>query len=220
MGSNEKNMNARKVPPPPLLFVVSGPSGSGKGTALECIEHEFSTQIVRCPTCTTRSPRPGERTDRDYRFVCRDEFQRLVKAGEIWEFTRTYGDELYGSPRDLIDASGTSHLSVELDCNGFHRVKSLSRRQVVGIFIMPPTAEVLSDRIQKRTAETNLAERLQKARGQLSHAWAYHYILVNDSRDRFLSDLRTVVAAELVRWNGVHHVSAHWADFDSTLHSR
>ena len=127
--------------PKPLLFVISGPSGSGKGTALDFIEREFADSIARSPTYTTRARRNGERDGKDYNYVSDDRFQELVAQKEIFEFTRTYNDELYGSPRRLINADDGHHLLVELDFNGFHRLRSISRRKVIGIFIMPPSIE-------------------------------------------------------------------------------
>lgn len=203
--------------PNPLLFVISGPSGSGKGTALDFIEKEFRAYISRCPTYTTRSKREGERQDRDYHFVTQEQFDKLIADREIFEFTRTYNDELYGSPSTLVNADTERHFLVELDFNGFHRIRSISRRKVIGIFIMPPSIEVLSQRILARAPETNLDRRLHRVSEQIAHAWSYNYILLNLDRDEFLKQLSSVVAAELYRLNGINFLTENWHTLDVTL---
>ena len=203
--------------PKPLLFVISGPSGSGKGTALDFIEREFAPVITRSPTYTTRARRNGEREGKDYRYVDQRRFDELVAEHEIFEFTRTYNDELYGSPRCLINAEDGHHLLVELDFNGFHRLRSISRRKVIGIFIMPPSIEELSQRILARQPETNLDRRLHRVSEQIAHAWSYDYIVLNQDRTEFLRRIRAVVEAELFRLDGVGFLTANWHALDITL---
>jgi len=204
--------------PKPLLFVISGPSGSGKGTALDFIEREFADSIARSPTYTTRARRNGERDGKDYNYVSDERFQDLVTQNEIFEFTRTYNDELYGSPRRLINADNGHHLLVELDFNGFHRLRSISRRKVIGIFIMPPSIEELSRRILARQPETNLDRRLHRVSEQIAHAWSYDYIILNRDRDEFLRRVRCTVEAELFRLDGVGFLTENWHTLDVTLH--
>lgn len=204
--------------PKPLLFVISGPSGSGKGTALDFIEREFADSIARSPTYTTRARRNGERDGKDYNYVSDERFQELVAQNEIFEFTRTYNDELYGSPRRLINADNGHHLLVELDFNGFHRLRSISRRKVIGIFIMPPSIEELSRRILARQPETNLDRRLHRVSEQIAHAWSYDYIILNRDRDEFLRRVRCTVEAELFRLDGVGFLTENWHTLDVTLH--
>jgi len=204
--------------PKPLLFVISGPSGSGKGTALDFIEREFADSIARSPTYTTRARRNGERDGKDYNYVSDDRFQELVAQKEIFEFTRTYNDELYGSPRRLINADDGHHLLVELDFNGFHRLRSISRRKVIGIFIMHPSIEELSRRILARQPETNLDRRLHRVSEQIAHAWSYDYIILNRDREEFLRRVRCAVEAELFRLDGVGFLTENWHTLDVTLH--
>jgi len=203
--------------PKPLLFVISGPSGSGKGTALDFIEHEFDESISRSPTYTTRTRRNGEREGKDYHCVNQKRFDELVAENEIFEFTRTYNDELYGSPRSLINADNGRHLLVELDFNGFHRLRSISRRKVIGIFIMPQSIEVLSQRILARQPETNLERRLHRVSEQIAHAWSYDYIVLNQDREEFLRHIRCLVEAELYRLAGVSFLTGNWHTLDITL---
>ncbi len=213
--TEEKTFSAMK--PAPLLFVISGPSGSGKGTALEFVASEFRKFITRCPTYTTRTMRKGETQDKDYHFVTQARFDKFVAEGEIFEFTRTYNDELYGSPIALVNADTDDHLLVELDFNGFHRIKTISRRRVIGIFIMPPSIEELAKRILTRSPETNIQRRLQRVSEQIAHAWSYDYIILNHDREEFLKRLESVVASELFRLDGVKFLTEHWRSLDVTL---
>lgn len=217
MKKMNKIKNLTDLSPPPLLFVISGPSGSGKGTALDFIDQNFKDVITRNPTYTTRKPRKGEKQGKEYNFVSKTCFENLVAQGAIFEFTRTYSDELYGSPSELVETATPNHLVVELDYNGFYRVRALSRRQIVSIFVMPPTIKALSDRIESRQLEKNLSQRLEIARKQMSHAWSYNYVLINENRSSFLEQLHKVIFSEVIRWDGIRHLTIHWRSLDSTL---
>jgi guanylate kinase len=188
----------------PLLIVVSGPSGAGKKTFLDHVGQRFP-QMRRVTTYTTRYPREGERDGVDYRFISDDDFNEKVHTGEIFESTRTYGDYQYGSPSDLISTRDQAPLFVELDVKGMARLRSSSPRRVVSVFIMPPSLEALMQRIVARTGEKpeNLAARMATVSLQLDFAWSFDYVLVNDELGTFLSDVESVLNAELVRQHGI-----------------
>lgn len=190
----------------PLLFVVSGPSGAGKGTALRHLTDALG--LRRVPTCTTRPARPGEEAGRDYRFLTEPEFAALQDSGEIFESTRTYADSLYGSPRDLLDAGDPEPLLTELDPGGFVRVRAASQRRVVGLFVTAGSEDELRRRITLRGQGDEADRRLKIRTDQLTWAWMYDYVLLNDDRDGFLRDVATVVTAELVRLDGARRMLA------------
>jgi guanylate kinase len=185
----------------PLLFVLSGPSGSGKGTALGHIGQTFP-EIGRVTTFTTRSPRSGETPGVDYNFITAEEFQERVDDGSIYEAAKTYGDYLYGSPRVLVDETEPKPLLVELEVKGMLRLRATSKRHVVSIFVLPPSTQALADRITRRHVEGNIDARLEKALDQIQYALAYDYVIVNDGLDQFLLDLQSVIHAELIRSKG------------------
>lgn len=185
----------------PLLFVLSGPSGSGKGTALAHLADKFP-EIRRVTTYTTRSPRAGEQAGIDYNFISAEEFQNRVEDGSIYEAAKTYGDYLYGSPRVLVDDAEAAPLLVELEVKGMLRLKATSKRRVISIFVLPPSTAALAERITKRHVEGNIDARLTKALDQIQYALAYDYVIVNDGLDHFLSDLSAVFNAELIRARG------------------
>lgn len=183
----------------PILFIVSGPSGAGKGTFLAHVAQKFP-DLKRVQTFTTRPPRPNESPD-DYNFVTLQEFERLTHDGEIFEFTKTYDDFFYGSPTRLVRTSETEDLLVELEVKGMLRLKALSQRRVVSIFVLPPTMAALATRIKARHQEDNFEARLAKAKDQVSYAYAYDYVLVNDDLEKFRDQAEAIVRAERLKRN-------------------
>jgi len=185
----------------PILFVISGPSGSGKGTALEIIRRSCP-DIERVTTYTTRSPRENERPGRHYHFVTEADFFRLVSEGEIVEYSTPYGDYFYGSPRSILEIGNKRDSVIELDYRGMLRARSLAERRVVSVFLVTPTLTDLQGRIGRRAREANLADRIGAAREQLQFAWAYDYVLLNDDPKTFESQLLDIVRAEQLRRRG------------------
>jgi guanylate kinase len=198
----------------PLLFVLSGPSGGGKGTALEELT---ASGYVRVPTYTTRAARPGETHGVHYRFVDDEEFMKRVAAGDIVEYTRTYSDSLYGAPRELFETDREEALLAELDVKGFARLRSLSRRRVAGLFVTAPTIDTAAERINGRGREENLDRRLQVHDNQLDHSWWYDYFVVNDDLDRFREIVSMIGQVELARTHGARYLARRWMEMDATL---
>lgn len=200
----------------PLLFVVSGPSGSGKGTLMKHVVERFP-EIRRVPTYTTREPRPGEVRDQDYRYVDETTFNAHLDSGEIFECTRSYGSHLYGSPRKLLEVSDPSPLIVEMDYKGMFRIRASSRRHVVPLFVLPPLGKELEGRITGRNKESDLKARLEIGLDQLQFAWAYDYVVENLELDKFMADIEHAVGAELLRARGRQAMLDHRHDYDHTL---
>lgn len=198
----------------PVVFVVSGPSGAGKGTALEWMTGPGG--ISRVPTYTTRPPRSGERDGTDYHFVSEQAFFSLYRSGGIFEYTRTYSDSYYGSPRALLQDADQAPLAVELDPTGFARVRAVSARRVVGIFITAGPAD-LRGRLEARDQGADTSRRLKVRAEQQRWAWVYDYLLVNDDREDFLADLAAVTGSELIRLRGARHLVSTRHDSDPTL---
>lgn len=200
----------------PVLFVVSGPSSAGKGTALGWLV--ASGQVRRVATYTTRPPRPGERDGVDYRFVDEATFFNLHQAGEIFEYTRTYSASYYGSPVSLRDDQDPGFLVAELDPAGFVRICASSARRVVGIFVTTDSEAQLRERLAARGQGAEADQRLRIRTDQLTWAWMYDYVLVNNDREQFLADLEVVVTSELLRTRGARHMLDQRQSSDPTLH--
>ena len=126
----------------PPLFVISGPSGAGKGTALDWMV--AAGLVRRVPTYTTRPPRPTEKDGVEYNFVTDEAFTKLRAEGQLIEYTRTYADSYYGSPRELLDSRDPIPLAAELEPTGYVKVRAMSARRVIGIFVTTRTETELA----------------------------------------------------------------------------
>jgi guanylate kinase len=179
--------------------ILSAPSGGGKTT----IAHAL---LARRPdlgysvSCTTRSPRPGEVQGRDYYFLTRAEFLAKREEGAFAESAEVHGN-LYGTLRAEVDrvlASGR-HVVMDIDVQGSVQFMR-AFPQSVTIFILPPSAEVLLDRLRARKTESaaQLAARLQSALQELQQVSEYEYIVVNDDLERAVASVGSIVDAEVV----------------------
>ncbi|MBX3395040.1 MAG: guanylate kinase [Phycisphaerae bacterium] len=181
------------------VIVVSGPSGVGKSTICHrlCDElpAEFSVSV------TTRTPRPGEQHDRDYRYVSPEEFQQLRNAGELLEFAEVYG-HYYGTPlaavREAVSAGRA--IILEIDINGCIQVRR-KMPDAVCFFILPPNPEEQARRIIGRNTDPEdvIRRRLEKADGEIRYAneaGCYDYFVVNDQIDDTLARIKSLIAAK------------------------
>lgn len=174
------------------LFVVSGPSGAGKGTVVR-------KALARRPdvrlsvSATTRPPRPGERDGVEYRFVSEPEFRRMREAGELLESAEVYGN-LYGTPRSDVEAALDAGRDVlcELDIQGAESVRRAAPDAVL-VFIEPPSVDALRTRLEDRGTEgpEELARRMDAAAAELRRKALFDHVVVNDDADE--------AAAALVR---------------------
>jgi guanylate kinase len=179
----------KAVNPPPLLIVVSGPSGSGKGVALQFLTECGLEKVV---TYTTRQPRPGEMDKVHYNFISEEEFVILDRQGHFLEYNRTYYRDIYASPAEVLSFSDeTRNQVMELDPEGYFFVKTNSLRKVVGLFVLPPNLAELQYRITNRSenSEEELKRRIALAKRQIMNAWMYDYVVSNDEIDNFTGSL-------------------------------
>jgi guanylate kinase len=184
------------------IFVISGPSGSGKTTLLESLlkHRELKGKLYRSISLTTRSRRHGERDGLHYFFVRREEFQKLLKAKKILEWTKYLG-YYYATPRDFVDKQlGTGrNLALCLDAIGARKISKLYPRQSVTIFIAPPSIEELRKRITDRapTKRSELHKRLAIAKKEVLGAAKYDYCLMNDDFKQAVNGLKDIVLREI-----------------------
>jgi guanylate kinase len=179
------------------VFVVTGPSGAGKGTLIQLVLPRFQ-ELAPAVSATTREQRPGEEEGKHYWFLDRDAFDRRVDAGEFLEWVDFVGNR-YGTLRSEIDRlreSGKAPL-LELETEGAKRVK----RRVEGavtVFVTAPVDE-LERRLRDRATESTgvIEDRLHKAREQLAEAADFDYVVENDDRTRAAEALAAIVADHL-----------------------
>ena len=179
------------------VFVVTGPSGAGKGTLIELVLPRFP-ELALAVSATTRAQRPGEQDGVHYWFLDRAEFDRRVDAGEFLEWVDFVGNR-YGTLKSEIDrlrADGKAPL-LELETEGAKRVKRRTDGAVT-VFVTAPVGE-LERRLRERATESSgvIDDRLRKAREQLDEAGDFDYVVENDDRNRAADALATIVAEHL-----------------------
>jgi guanylate kinase len=183
-----------------LLFVVSAPSGAGKTTLCRAMTKIFPG-LHYSVSFTTRPPRPGDKDGRDYHFVSPGEFQRMLDGGEFLEWAEIYGHR-YGTSGVLIKKIRAEGRDVILDIDeqGARQIKE-TERSAVFILILPPTLGELHRRLAGRKTENGsaLAERLQKAKSEMTEARWYDYIIVNDALKKAEERLSAIIMAENCR---------------------
>jgi guanylate kinase len=183
-----------------ILFIISSPSGGGKTSLVKALL-EAEPGMRLSVSYTTRPPRPGEVHGRAYHFVTLPEFERLLETGEFLENAVIYGNR-YGTSRKWIEReqAGGHDVLLEIDWQGAQQVRRLMRN-VVSIFILPPSPEVLESRLMGRGQDSAevVRKRLAAARDEISHASEYDYVIINDEFNRAALDLRSIIRAERLK---------------------
>ena len=183
----------------PFPIIVSSPSGGGKTTVVQRLLRRDKT-LRRVVTATTRAPRDGEKNGRDYHFWTEKQFQNAVKKGQMLEWAKVHA-HYYGIPKKSVDGvlkEGRCPVLV-IDVQG---AKTVSGKypQAVKIFIVPPSLDVLKQRIAARKDHTqDVALRLRTAKKELKEIKHYHYVVLNDRLDRAVADTAAVIRAEQLK---------------------
>lgn len=182
------------------LFVVSSPSGGGKGTI---IRHVLAVveNLSYSVSYTTRAPRSGEVDGREYFFVNRTTFEEMIEGGEFLEWACVHGN-LYGTARRQIAQQTAAGIDIilEVDVQGAASVRQLLMDSV-SVFILPPSYEVLRQRLLARGTDTppELELRLRNAPEELRQYSAFDYVIINDQIDRAAGQLASIIYAERAR---------------------
>ena len=163
------------------LFVLSGPSGAGKGTLIQRV-FEIDNSFYYSVSATTRQMRDGEEDGVNYFFLTREKFEELIDKNELLEYTEFCGN-YYGTPTRMIDEKLGNGISVilEIETDGASRIKK-KRPDCKSIFILPPSYETLAHRLRKRNTETEekIQKRLARAKEELLEAEKYDFKVIND----------------------------------------
>ena len=182
-----------------LMLVFSSPSGAGKTTIAKGLM-AAEPDIVMSVSVTTRKPRPGEVDGKDYYFLDTAAFERMRDAGELLEWAHVHGN-LYGTPRAAVEAALAAGRDVlfDIDWQGAQQLAaSASAADLVRVFVLPPSAEALGQRLKGRAQDGAdvVARRLAAAGVEIGHWAEYDYVLVNDVVADSLAVVRGVLAAE------------------------
>lgn len=185
---------------PGILFVVSSPSGGGKGTLIQRV-------LTRMPdlsysvSYTTRQPRDGEVDGREYFFVTSEQFSQMIEHDDFLEWARVHS-HLYGTSRDQVarDVSLGRDIVLEVDVQGAASIRNLID-DAVSVFILPPSLEVLRERLIARGTDSpdELALRLRNAPEELKAYKAFDYVIINDDAESASAKLMAIIEAERTR---------------------
>jgi guanylate kinase len=182
------------------LFILSAPSGTGK-TSLTKALLRVNINLWLSISYTSRPIRPGEVEGHDYYFVERKVFEQMLGNGEFIESAEVYGN-LYGTSQKWINETIDSGKDVllEIDSQGAQQVRKIFSN-VVSIFVLPPSLEVLESRLEDRNQDSKevIAKRMDAAKEEISHVSEYDYVIINDNMDIALRDLVCVVQSERLR---------------------
>lgn len=184
-----------------IIVVISGPSGSGKGTIVnELIKNE---QYALSISATTRKPRIGEKEGIHYFFMSKEEFLEMINKEELVEWAE-FCDNYYGTPKSYIEdkINKGKDVILEIEVQGALQVKKIYPEAIL-IFIIPPSLTELKNRLLKRGTETSeiIEKRLMRAVEELDFVKEYDYLLVNDSIDNVVNEINMIIKTEHFKAN-------------------
>jgi guanylate kinase len=185
-----------------LLLILSSPSGAGKSTLARKLM-AWDPTLRFSISATTRAPRPGEADGREYYFKSHAEFEAMVAGGDMLEHAQVFGN-FYGSPKGPVEQAmkeGRDTL-FDIDWQGGQQIRnSALGRDVVSIFVLPPSIQELEHRLRGRAQDSDevIAGRMAKSQDEISHWAEYDYVLVNDDLDATFAQLVTILQAERSR---------------------
>src|SRR5215813_5702783 len=184
-----------------LMLVLSSPSGAGK-TTLSRKLLEADPEVELSASVTTRKQRPGEIDGRDYHFVDAARFDAMVKQGELLEWAEVFGHR-YGTPRPPVEAALEQGRDVlfDIDWQGTQQLREKAGRDLVSIFVLPPSIPDLEKRLRTRAQDSDevIHARMTKAADEMSHWAEYDYVVINTDVDRAFWEVRAILSAERLK---------------------
>jgi|SRR6185295_6146908 len=172
------------------LFLIIGPSGVGKGTIISLLRKKYGEKFFFPVSATTRPPRPGEREGETYHFLTEKDFQEKIANGEFLEWARVHKEYFYGTLKApiLFTLQAGKNVLRELDIQGFETIRAhpeLPQKQVISLFLLPPSLEILTERIRRRAPLTSqeLEERVQSMQKELAKSELCTYRIATIDRN-------------------------------------
>ncbi len=191
------------------LFVVAAPSGSGKSSLVKALM-EVDAGVAPSVSHTTRAPRGQEKDGREYFFFDRATFDRMIEAGDFFEWAQVHGNR-YGTSRQAIAArmQAGGDVVLEIDWQGALQIRRLFASAIL-IFVLPPSWDELRARLQRRGEDSDevIELRLANAREELAQVKHFDYVIINEVFERALFDLKAIVHAQRLRFSAQKRVHA------------
>lgn len=179
-----------------LLILFSGPSGVGKDTVLDVVLNK-NKDLQKSISLTTRDIRENETDGKDYYFISSEDFEKMIADGEVLEYAQ-YGSNLYGTPKGPVDKwlSEGKIVVLKIEVQGAENIKKLYPNSV-GIFLLPPSMEVLESRLRSRGTEDedDVKKRLEIAQDEMRKSKMYDYFVINEDIDCASDDVLTIIKA-------------------------
>jgi len=192
---------ATDIPRRGLLLVMSSPSGAGK-TTLSRRLLAADRNITMSVSVTTRAARPGEVDGRDYHFISKADFARMRDGGELLEYAEVFGN-FYGTPKKPVEEALAQGRDVlfDIDWQGTQQLAQAMRDDLVRIFILPPSAEELRERLIRRAQDSAsvVARRMAEASHEISHWAEYDYVIINETIELADRQINAILTAERLR---------------------
>lgn len=189
------------IPRRGLLFVMSSPSGAGK-TTLSRKLLAADANITMSISVTTRKPRPGETDGKDYHFISQERFDTMVENSELLEWAMVFGNS-YGTPRKPVEEALAAGRDVlfDIDWQGTQQLAQNMKDDLVRLFVLPPSADALRERLIKRAQDSSsvIAKRMAEASHEISHWPEYDYAIVNDDIEESHRMVTAILTAERLR---------------------
>jgi guanylate kinase len=184
-----------------LMLVLSSPSGAGKTTlSRKLLESDPGVELSI--SVTTRKQRPGEVDGRDYHFIDATRFDAMVEAGELLEWAQVFGHR-YGTPRAPVEAALARGRDVlfDIDWQGTQQLQEKTGRDLVSIFVLPPSVPDLERRLRTRAQDSDevIHARMAKAADEMSHWGEYDYVVINTNIDHAFAEVQSILAAERLK---------------------
>lgn len=198
------DMNTTDLKRRGLMYVLSSPSGAGKTTITRALLQK-NNDLVISVSATTRPRRAGEVQGQDYYFVDTTEFNKMVDNGDMLEHAKVFGN-YYGTPRAPVEKALAEGKDVifDIDWQGTQQLGEMARDDLVTVFILPPTARELENRLRNRSKDTletdaQIRERMSKASDEMTHYSEYDYVLINNDIDEAIARTQMILDAERLK---------------------
>lgn len=186
-----------------VCFIISAPSGAGKSTIANALRAS-QTNLIPSVSVTTRKPRPGEVNGVHYHFITKQQFKEQSETGQLIEWATVF-DNGYGTPKAPIEeelAKG-NNLIFDIDWQGHQQIRQALPKDVVGIFILPPSMEELKRRLQTRASDDpqEINKRMAAALDEISHWKEFDYVIINNKLDIAITEAECVLKSEKLKTN-------------------